>query len=145
MLLTIVEVVTVAVGQKSKPPTACFQRMHRKSYLTATTPATTATRHGEPRRLRKRNACLPAPLRHPGNSSGKGPSSGWASDPNRRSYLGCRQTGSTLVGSPGGVFFLQLGEKGTPWHLWENTSKLSGSTARPLFQKTWDSRRPHLC
>ena len=39
--------------------------------------------------------------------------------------------------------FWQIGQKGTPWHFWEDKSGLTGVPKRSLCQKTWSLRWPH--
>ena len=44
----------------------------------------------------------------------------------RSLYVGCGETGSTLLGPLQKYFnFCQIGEKGTPWHFWEDKSRLT--------------------
>ena len=57
--------------------------------------------------------------------------------------LGCGQMGSTLMGPLQNNEFWQIERKGTPWHFWEDDSRLMGVPKKSLCQKTWNLQRPH--
>ena len=50
--------------------------------------------------------------------------------------VGCGQMGSTLMGPLQKYQFCQIGEKGTPWHFWEDESRLTGIPKNVPLSKT---------
>ena len=51
---------------------------------------------------------------------------------NRRAAFGCGQMGSTLTGPLQKPFISTDWEKGTPWHFWEDKSRLTSAQKVPL-------------
>ena len=58
------------------------------------------------------------------------------SDSSNNNTLGCGQNGVNTNGAAAKVMsFDRLGEKGTPWHLWEDKSRFMGVPKKSLCQK----------
>ena len=64
---------------------------------------------------------------------------GTESEAERRGSFGCGQMGSTLMGPLQNNEFRQIGEKGTPWHFWEDHSRLTGVPKKSLCQQKHES------
>ena len=62
----------------------------------------------------------------------------------QREQLGCGQMGSTLIGPLQKQWILTDWEKGTPWHCWEDSSKLTGIPNKSLSKSMQFAATPSV-